>query len=832
MSVVGFDIGASTSFVALARQGGIETVANEFSQRATPTYVSFGEQQRVLGTSAQQKVIMNLKNTCWLFKHLIGRPFEDNIVERYQKIVPYKLVKIPETGRCGVEVSHCGETQVFSAEQILAMFLGKVKDIGESNMDGRAVSDCVITCPFYLTNAERAAWLEAAKIANLNCLRLMNETTAVALAYGIFKTDLPETKDEPRRVAFIDIGFSQTQVSVAAFNKGQLKMIAVTGDRNLGGYDFDRILVDHFAEEFKGKYKIDVKSNKRAELRLTQGCEKLKKQMSANATPMTLHVECIMDDKDVMGKMARSEFEELLQKEGILDRFRGLLIDCRDQLKDQKIDSVEMVGGSSRCPFVREIINEVFGQAPKTTLNADEAVSRGAALQCAILSPSFRVREFSISDVQKYPIRIDWQGSDGKPGNALLFDVNEAVPMSKVLTFTRKDIKPFEIKASYHRDDFSFFPEKTIGTFKSLNIKEPTEIENEPPTPVKIKVKLRVDNNGQLIVPQAVQIDRQQVEVKEEVKAEPPKDEKKAEKKDDKKEEKAASEEKKEEKMETDEKTIDATPQLKVTKQVKAVKLELKVEQDINGALNEAVLTNYIQKEFELLNIDRKERERQDAKNDVEEYVYGSREKMSTQYGEFATTAEKENIDGLLQKTEDWLYEEGYDEKKQVYLEKLDELKAVTSPIIKRHTEFETRKPALDRLGAQILKVEKFLQKYENKDETVSHIASEKYDQVKKSLESQREWYNKTLSAVAQLKKTDEPCVLTCQVDDSTRKLKHDCDSIMDTPKPKPPPSPKKEEETKDKEGEKKSDEMTDCDKTEEKNGDDGKEQPPPMDLD
>ena len=137
--------------------------------------------------------------------------------------------------------------------------------------------------------------------------------------------------------------------------------------------------------------------------------------------------------------------------------------------------------------------------------------------------------------------------------------------------------------------------------------------------------------------------------------------------------------------METDEKTVDAAPQLKVTKQVKAVKLELKVDQDINGALTDAVLATYIQKEAELLNIDRKERDRQDAKNDVEEYVYSSREKMTTQYGEFASSSEKENIDGLLQKTEDWLYEEGYDEKRQVYLEKLDELKAVTSPIIKRH---------------------------------------------------------------------------------------------------------------------------------------------------
>merc|ERR1712110_891179 len=331
--------------------------------------------------------------------------------------------------------------------------------------------------------------------------------------------------------------------------------------------------------------------------------------------------------------------------------------------------------------------------------------------------------------------------------------------MSKVLTFTRKDTNPFEIKASYHRDDFSFFPDKSIGVYQTSNIKDPTVIENEAPTPVKLKVKLRIDNNGQLIVPQAVQIDRQLVEVKEEVKKEVKKEDKK---------EGETPEEKKEE-METDEKTIDATPQMKVSKQVKAVKLELKVDQAINGALDDVILANYIQKEAELLLTDRKEIERQAAKNDVEEFVYGSREKLTTQYGDFATDAEKTSINELLQKTEDWLYEEGYDEKRQVYLEKLDELKKVTNPIIKRHTEFTTRKPALDKLGQQVLKVEKFLQKYDAKDDSVSHILEEKYDQVKKSLEHQRGWYNKTLSQISQMKKTDEPAVLTCQIEDSTR---------------------------------------------------------------
>ena len=184
MSVVGFDVGAKTCFIAVAKQGGIETVANEYSQRATPAFVSFGEEQRALGTNAQQKLVTNLKNTAWLFKHLIGRPFDDVLVKRYQPMLPYELVKIEKTGRVGVKVTHCGNQEIFSMEQILAMLLGKLKSVAESNMEGgRLISDCVIACPFYLTNSERSAWLEASKIAGLNCLRLFNETTATALAW-------------------------------------------------------------------------------------------------------------------------------------------------------------------------------------------------------------------------------------------------------------------------------------------------------------------------------------------------------------------------------------------------------------------------------------------------------------------------------------------------------------------------------------------------------------------------------------------------------------------------------------------------------------------------
>merc|ERR1712170_293600 len=257
-----------------------------------------------------------------------------------------------------------------------------------------------------------------------------------------------------------------------------------------------------------------------------------------NATPLTLNVECIMDDKDVSGKMKRDEFVELCNKAGYLQRIKAVLESVKAQLKEgETLDSVEMVGGSSRIPFVRDLIMEVFGLDAKTTMNADEAVSRGAALQCAMLSPTFRGRDFEVKDVQPHPIRIDWMGSDNKPGNALIFEENESVPLSKVLTFTRKDIQPFKVSASYQKDDFSYYPEKHLGDFIVGGIKPPSIVEDGKVS-IKLKVKLRIDNNGKLVVPQAVQIDKQVVEVP--VEKEEKKEEKKNEKKseDDKKDEK------------------------------------------------------------------------------------------------------------------------------------------------------------------------------------------------------------------------------------------------------------------------------------------------------
>ena len=277
----------------------------------------------------------------------------------------------------------------------------KLKSIGEMNLNTKVV-DCVMTVPSYMTDAERRAILDACQIAGLNCLKLMNDTTAVALTYGLYHSSLPELTEKPHIVAFVDIGYTQVQASAVAFNKGKLRMLATTFDNNLGGRDFDRVLCDHFQTEFKQKYKVDAYSNIRAKLRLRAECEKLKKLMSSNSSPIPLNIECFMNDIDVSGKMKRDEFEKL--SESLLARVKKtlseLLIEAK--LNPEEIDLVEIVGGSTRIPAVKQIVQEVFAKEPSTTLNADEACARGATIMCAILSPKIEFPEFKIEDSQQF----------------------------------------------------------------------------------------------------------------------------------------------------------------------------------------------------------------------------------------------------------------------------------------------------------------------------------------------------------------------------------------------------------------------------------------------
>lgn len=311
------------------------------------------------------------------------------------------------------------------------------------------VTDVVIAVPGWYTDIQRRALLDAASIAGLNTLRLINDTTAVALGYGITKSDLPEPEN-PRHVVFVDVGHSSLSVSVIAFAKGQLTVKSTAYDRNLGGRDIDYALVQHFSAEFKTKYKIDILSNPKGTFRLAAGCEKLKKVLSANAEA-PLNVESIMNDVDVSSKLSRDQYEELIA--GVLERIAD---PCQIALAESgltldQIDAVELIGGSTRIPAVRARIQTVFpGKVLSTTLNQDEAIARGATFSCAMLSPTFRVRDFAMHDINHYPIKVQWDPTPTDPDDdteLIVFPRGNSIPSTKVLTFYRKDA--FEIEAKY-----------------------------------------------------------------------------------------------------------------------------------------------------------------------------------------------------------------------------------------------------------------------------------------------------------------------------------------------------------------------------------------------
>ena len=350
------------------------------------------------------------------------------------------------------------------------MYLGKLRDIASAELK-TPVTDVVISVPGWYTDIQRRAIIDAAAIANMNVLRLINDTTATALGYGITKSDLPEA-EAPRHVVFVDAGHADFSVAVVAFSKGQLTVKSTAYERNLGGRDIDYALVEHFAEEFKSKYKIDVMSNPKAMFRLTAGCEKLKKVLSANAEA-PLNVESIVNDVDASSKLTREELEGLIGH--VLDRIPGPL---QRALQDSgltldQIDAIECVGGNTRIPAVRQRIQESFpGKALSFTLNQDEAIARGATFACAMLSPVFRVRDFHINDINHFPVKTQWLASPSDPDDdteLLVFPQGNAIPSTKVLSFYRKE--PFTIDAAYAEP--SLLPggiNPWIGTFTAKDV--------------------------------------------------------------------------------------------------------------------------------------------------------------------------------------------------------------------------------------------------------------------------------------------------------------------------------------------------------------------------
>lgn len=764
MSVVGIDVGNESGIVGVARQRGIDVVLNDESKRETPMIASFGEQQRFIGVAGAASQMMNPKNTVFQVKRLIGKKFSDPSVQADIAGFPFSVSE-GSNGEALINVMYLNERKSFTPTQILGMILSNLKSIGEKNL-GAKVVDCVVGIPVYFTDKQRRAFLDAAAIAGLNPLRLMHETTATALAYGIYKTDLPET--DPINVAFVDVGHASLQVCIVAFKKGQLKILSHGFDESLGGRDFDGVLYDHFADEFKVSYKIDVRSNARASLRLRAACEKLKKVLSANPVA-PLNIECLMEEKDVRSVMKRDDFEVLAAP--ILERVKSPILKALQDsgLTVDQISTVEVVGSGSRVPAIMKIIASIFGKEPRRSLNASECIARGCALQCAMLSPTFKVRDFEVQDVYPYPIVFTWkqanvvEGGDGEDTaaqpNQIVFSKNNTIPSSKLLTFYRTDT--FTIDAEYANPSElpSGVPEK-IGTF-TVGPFAPREN-----VKAKLKVKTRLSLHGILSVDTATLLEEEEVEAPKVTEAEVPKPES----------QNAPMEE-----------SEPSSEKPEVVKKKKTKRTEVNIQSAVIGGLPPVELQGAVEKEFEMALQDRVMEETKDKKNSVEAYVYEMRNKLCDKLQNYATQAEKEVLAAKLQETEDWLYEDGENETKSVYIAKLEELKKLGDPIETRHKEEELRGEAVSQLSYCI---NSFRAAALSMDPRYDHIDVAEKTKVVEECTKAEVWLAEKQQLQNKLPQAVNPVLLSADVKKAAEALDKFCKPIMTKPKPAPPPKP------------------------------------------
>ncbi|KAL5548354.1 hypothetical protein UlMin_003585 [Ulmus minor] len=676
MSVLGFDIGNENCVIAVVKQRGIDVLLNDESNRETPAVVCFGEKQRFLGSAGAASAMMNPKSTVSQVKRLVGRKYSEPDIQDDLKMFPIETSEAPDGGIL-IHLRYLGATHTFTPVQIMAMLFAHLKDITEKNLEV-PVSDCVIGIPSYFTDLQRRAYLHAAAISGLKPLRLMHDSTATALSYGIYKTDFSSGLTY---VVFIDIGHCDTQVSIALFEAGNMKILSHTFDRSLGGRDFDEALFRHFAAQFWEQYKIDVYNNVKACIRLRNACEKLKKVLSANPEA-PLNIECLMDEKDVKGFIKREEFEKLTS--GLLER---IIIPCNKALSNagltlDKIHSVELVGSGSRIPAITRSVASFFQKEPRRSLNASECVARGCALQGAMLSPVFRVREYEVQD--SFPFSIGFSLDEGpicSGSKGILFPKGQPIPSVKVLTLQRSNL--FNLEAFYANLDE--LPPCTSSKISCFTIGPFPGSHNEN---ARVKVKVLLNLHGIISVESAVLIEDHivsSVAMGETHLIDPM---------DTEGESASGSSERvpngdEDRQSESSHAPTDGAKRNKATR-----RLQIPIRENIYGGMTMEELSEAHKKELQLAQQDQTMEETKNKKNALESYVYDMRNKLFNTYRSFASDQEREDISRSLQQTEDWLYDDGDDETENAYTSKLEDLKKLVDPIENRYRDEDARAQA------------------------------------------------------------------------------------------------------------------------------------------
>lgn len=844
MSVVGVDFGCKNAVIAAAGRGGVDVVLNGNSNRLNANMVSFGD-SRHMGESAEVKATSNFRNTVTNIKRLVGLTFDDPRAQAEMSLAPFTCVPIDHatSKSIGVKVNYNSEETVVPVEHIAGMMLKHLGSIAaaksaetSNSVEGSLTlsdpahplfpKDWVVTIPGYYTDAQRRALLNGCTIAGLDGVRrLMHEHTATALAYGIFKDIRKEfTKDKPSNVMFLDIGATSYSCCIVAFEPGKLTVKSAQFDENLGGRDFDRKIAEwiaaKFEEKYKGKLSAKPMEKPKVVLKLLAAAEKAKKTLSpAGVKEVRINLECLMDDFDFSCVLKADEYEAMCAP--LIGRVAGPIERALEETKlsPKEISSFEIVGGGTRVGCVKRELSKILGLRAKdtnnglsTTLNADEAIARGAALQSAILSPRFKVLPYDIIEYQPFPVKISWDGesaNSAQEGVEVEGDVEgNDLPTNSVVMFDRgsnfncvrrvtlRRSGEFMVSASYDESSSNYdFPEGVNKDIVVFKIKAPKGDEN------KIRVNVKQDINGCILLSSAQMVE----EVIEE--------DAEMEKEEDAKEGEEAKE-------------GEAKPEKK--KKIKKTNLEFSESRLLDWT--KAELDKAFETEVSMSNVDRIVRETAEMRNELETYIYDMRDKIISEsyLAPFASEEEKNKFSSTLESTENWLYEDGFDASKSVYAEKLSILKGMGNPIETRKSEATTRPEAISALQRTVEKYSNWVNSSQGQDD-FAHITDEEFLKCRENCDQTASWMYEAMDKQGSLSPSQDPAVLSADIMAKCRELTNLVNPIMHKPKPAPPKvEEKKEAANEDKSAEKsESDGTTPMETDEEKPAEEGE----PMDT-